>query len=61
MEWIQEKVWRNGQLFRIRRSHLGRTACIIMPPPPYPCRPASEYRFQMIGGFKQHPNSTEAV
>jgi len=59
IEWMHEKSLRNNILTQFKRNHWGRTACILCPPPSYPKRPESKYRFQSIGGFQQHPNSTQ--
>jgi hypothetical protein len=67
MEWIREKSLRNKKLDEFirycmsRTPRRGRTACIICPPPSYPRRPTSKHQFKFIGGFNQHPNSTQAM
>jgi hypothetical protein len=40
---------------------MGKTACIVCGPPPYPIRPAGKNRFEVIGGFHQHPNSSSSM
>ena len=59
IEWTHEKSLQNKKLLGLRRFHTNRAACIIRPPRAYPLRPASKYRFKSIGGFDQHPNSTQ--
>lgn len=58
-EWMQEKTLRNLQLLTARRDYVPRLACCIHPPIKFPIRPAGENHFQPIGGFNQHPNSTQ--
>ncbi len=40
---------------------MARTTCGIDIPPSYPLRPENKYQFQSIGGFNQHPNSTQEM
>jgi hypothetical protein len=58
IEWMHEKSLRNQKLINLE-EYIHRTACIMCLPPSYPPRPASRYQFQSIGGFNQHPNSTQ--
>ncbi len=56
---MHEKSFRNKKLKQFRSQKTPRTTCRRCSPPSYPIRPASEYRSQAIGGFNQHPNSTQ--
>ncbi len=56
MEWIYEKCLHNINVYDM--TTFFTTACIRCPPPSYPVRPASKHRFESIGGFSQHPNSS---
>ncbi len=58
---MHEKSLRNKKLLEFRRYGMLRTACIICPPPSYPLRPTDKHRFQSIGEFNQHPNSTQEM
>lgn len=60
IEWMKAKQLRANQL-RLNRGKYGRyglTGCIRYLPPPYPTRPIAQHKFEPIGGFHQHPNST---
>jgi len=61
IEWMKAKRLRATQLRLNWDTHVrsGRTACIICLPPPYPTRPIVQHKFEPIGGFHQHPNSTQ--
>jgi hypothetical protein len=59
MNWIHMKCLRNIQLRRERDWYT--TACIRCSPPTYPIRPTSKHRFEVIGGFHQHPNSSSSM
>ncbi len=56
MEWIHEKCLHNINVHDITKWF--RTGCIRCSPPSYPVRPAGKHRFESIGGFSQHPNSS---
>jgi hypothetical protein len=60
---MHEKFLRNIKLLEAKTYRL-RFACVMCPPPSYtlrtyPIRSANENRFEMIGGFHQHPNSKQ--
>ena len=60
MEWIQGKVFRQEQLMsNWSKYRWNRTPCVISFPPRYPARPTGSHQFEPIGGFQQHPNSTQ--
>ena len=59
IDWIYMKCWRNTQLQTV--FEWGRTACVICTPPIYPIRPTGKNRFEIIGGFHQHPNSSSSM
>jgi hypothetical protein len=53
---MHEKCLRNILLKTANR--FSRTGCVMCLPPMYPVRPTGEHRFESIGGFDQHPNSS---
>jgi hypothetical protein len=59
MDWIYIKCSRNTQLQRM--YEWGRTGCIVCLPPPYPTRPTGKHRFEVIGGFHEHPNTSSSM
>ncbi len=61
MEWVHKKSIRNQKLKEFRQYRVGRTACRVLPPPKYPVRPENKHKFKSIGGFNQHPNSTQEL
>jgi hypothetical protein len=61
MGWMHKKFIRNRKLLELQVYYMFRTACIICRPPEFPLRHAKEYRFESIGGFDKHPNSTQEM
>ncbi len=67
IEWMHEKSLRNKKLLELLLNDWSRTARVICPPllsfnqcpSTHPKRSESKYHFQRIGGFHQHPNSTQ--
>jgi hypothetical protein len=59
IEWIHGKSLRNKEL---QRSY-HRFACslVFISSPSYPTRLKRNYQFESIGGFNQHPNSTQEL
>lgn len=57
MEWIYEKSVRNRKLRTLVRLYTTRTACVVCLPPSR--RIQSVDKPKLIGGFNQHPNSSE--
>jgi hypothetical protein len=61
MEWMHEKSLRNKKLLESQRHYIRKLACRRSSPPSYPLRPATKQQFPSIGGFNQHPNSSQEM
>jgi hypothetical protein len=57
MEWIQEKSSRNRKLRKVKRQYTMRTACVVCLPPLRRIQSISKPKW--IGGFTEHPNSSQ--
>jgi hypothetical protein len=63
MNWMHIKSLQNARLKQIddhRQSISRRTACRRRGPSPYPIRAIVKHPFETIGGFRQHPNSSNS-
>ena len=59
MDWIYLKCLRNAQVQTRDSSYA--TFCMIIELVIYPIRPNGERHFEVVGGFHQHPNSSEST
>ena len=60
---MHEKSLRNQQLLEAQRNYIRKLACRrhMMAPPSYPLRPPTKHQSASIGGFNQHPNSSQEL
>ena len=63
MDWMHEKYLRNQEREEVEAEYAktrGHFACgMRCGPPRYPVRPAGKPRFESVGGFQAHPNTSE--
>ena len=59
MDWIHLKCLRNAQVQTRDSSYA--SFCMIIELVSYPIRPNGKHLSEIVGGFQQHPNSSEST